>query len=287
MQEMSGMETVSGIEEGNGIEKGSGMETERKREKGILYGVGVGPGDPELITVKAVRILQECDVVAVPQTGEGEKTAWNIARPYIADKPVLSCDMPMTRDAAIRAACHDKAANAISALLEQGKTVVFLTLGDSTIYSTYGYIHQRILQRGYEARFIPGVPSFCAAAAATGQALCEDGEMLHIIPASHATTETGLDLPGSKVLMKAGKELLAVRDKLQQRGQLTNAVLVERCGMAGERIWRDWSTLHEPTGYFSVVLVKEQQQQAPQDSHASHAPQQTVNHPDQQKEGAE
>lgn len=229
----------------------------RTEKPGILYGVGVGPGDPELITVKAVRILEECDIVAVPQTGEGEQTAWNIARRYIADKPVLSCEMPMTRDTAIRAACHDKAATAISALLERGKTVVFLTLGDPTVYSTYWYIHQRITQRGYTARLIPGVPSFCAAAAATGQALCEDGEMLHIIPASHATTEAGLDLPGSKVLMKAGRELLAVRDKLQQRGQLANAVLVERCGMAGERILRDWSQLTQPTGYFSVILVKE------------------------------
>lgn len=228
--------------------------------KGILYGVGVGPGDPELLTAKAIRLLRECDAVAAPKSTDGRQTALDIASPYIGqDKSILLFDMPMTHDRQARNASHDAAADALCALLDEGKTVVFLTLGDPTIYSTYWYVHKRVSARGYAAELVPGVPSFCAAAAALGRALCEDGEMLHIIPASHGAVDEGLDLAGSKVLMKAGKSILEVRDKLAARGQLQNAALVERCGMEGQRIVTDLSTMDDPTGYFSIILVKEGQ----------------------------
>ena len=225
--------------------------------KGKLYGVGVGPGNPELLTVKAVRVIQESDVVAVPQAGAGEQAALAIAAEYIGDKPVLHCDMPMTRDRTARDASHDRAADAICALLDEGKTVAFLTLGDPSVYSTCWYVHRRVAARGYAVEMVPGVPSFCAAAAALGRALCEDDEMLHIIPASHGALDAALDLPGGKVLMKAGKAILEVRDRLAARGALQNAALVERCGMKGERIVSDLDTLDDPTGYFSIILVKE------------------------------
>ncbi len=101
---------------------------------------------------------------------------------------------------------------------------------------------------------VPGVPSFCAAAAALGRALCEGSEALHILPASH-----GQALPegGNLVLMKAGKSILDSCRELERAGRLQDAALVERCGMEGERIVTDLSALHEATGYFSVILVKE------------------------------
>ena len=114
------------------------------------------------------------------------------------------------------------------------------------------------MSRGYDAELIPGVPSFCAAAARLGRALCEDGEMLHIIPASHGKEREGLALPGSKVLMKAGRGVLRVREELRESGQLENAALVERCGMEGERLVYDMDELREPSGYFSIILVKEE-----------------------------
>lgn len=227
--------------------------------KGRLYGVGVGPGDPELMTAKAIRLLRVCDIVAAPQSTGGRKTALDIAAPYIAkDKPVRLFDMPMTHDKQARNASHDAAAEAICALLEEGKTVVFLTLGDPTVYSTYWYVHRRVAERGYEAELVPGVPSFCAAAAAMGRALCEDGEMLHIIPATHGRAEEGLSLSGSKVLMKTGKSVLEVRELLRQRGELANAALVERVGMDGQRLVEDLDEMTEASGYFSIILVKEQ-----------------------------
>ena len=165
--------------------------------KGKLYGVGVGPGDPELLTLKAARLLRECDVVAAP---DGERTAYQIAQRFAQGKPTLFCSLPMTRDRAAMAASHEAAADALCALLDEGKTVVFLTLGDPSVYSTYWYIHRLAAARGYAAEMVPGVPSFCAAAAALGRALCEGSEALHILPASH-----GQALPegGNLVLMKA------------------------------------------------------------------------------------
>ena len=226
--------------------------------KGKLYGVGVGPGDPELLTAKAIRILGECDVIAVPQSENGGRTALEIASCYIKGKPVRAFDMPMTHDRAARNASYDAAADAICALLDEGKNVAFLTLGDPTVYSTGWYVHKRVVSRGYDAELIPGVPSFCAAAARLGRALCEDGEMLHIIPASHGKEREGLALPCSKVLMKAGRGVLRVREELRESGQLENAALVERCGMEGERLVYDMDELREPSGYFSIILVKEE-----------------------------
>ena len=94
--------------------------------KGILYGVGVGPGDPELLTAKAIRLLRECDAVAAPKSADGRQTALDIASPYIGqDKTILLFDMPMTHDRQARNASHDAAADALCALLDEGKTVLF------------------------------------------------------------------------------------------------------------------------------------------------------------------
>ena len=227
--------------------------------KGILYGIGVGPGDPELMTRKAVRLIQECDIIAAPQSEGNDKTAMIIAEEFVKDKPVLYCDMPKTRDQAKMDASHDQAADDICALLDEGKTVVFLTLGDPTIYSTYWYVHKRVLARGYDAQLIPGVPSFCAAAAAAGVALVEGSEMLHVIPASHTSTDEGLGMPGTKVLMKAGRSILDVREKLRADGKLAGSVLVERATMQEERVVKNLDELEDPTGYFSVIIVKEEQ----------------------------
>lgn len=228
-------------------------------KQGKLYGIGVGPGDPELMTCKAVRLIGECDVVAVPKGGTGEQTALAIAAKWIKNQQILHCDMPMTRDQQVLNACHDQAADDICALLDAGKTVVFLTLGDPAVYSTYWYVHRRVQARGYETQIVPGVPSFCAVAARLGQALCEGSQMLHIIPASHNATAEGLALPGNKILMKAGRSILEVRDLLEAEGKGNTAALVERCGMEGERVVRDLRELDDPTGYFSVILVREEQ----------------------------
>lgn len=226
-------------------------------KKGTLYGIGVGPGDPELMTLKAVRILNQCDIVATPKSEGNEKTALNIAKQFIEGKKIIHFDMPMTRDKQKMQESHKIASDSICKLLDEGKTVAFLTLGDPSIYSTYWYVHRLILERGYEAKIIAGVPSFCAAAASLNMALVEGSEMLHIIPASHESTDDGLSLSGTKVLMKAGKSILDVREKLRKQGRLKTSALVERATMPEERVVHDLDLLDNPTGYFSIIISKE------------------------------
>ena len=224
--------------------------------RGKLYGVGVGPGDPELLTLKAVRILKEADVIAVPDKGSGERTALGIVQAYVAGKEQLICVTPMVRDQAVLDAAHDRIAGDICALLEKGKNVAFITLGDPTVYATYMYIHRRVLARGYEAVLVPGVPSFCAVAARLNTSLCEQSQRLLIVPASHKDVEDCLDVDANLVFMKAGREIGALKEKLSDHGLLESASLVANCGMEGEQVWERFADMPENTGYFSVVLVK-------------------------------
>lgn len=228
---------------------------------GVLYGVSVGPGDPELITLKAVRIIRACDVVAVPRSGENELVAFNIARqavPELADKEVLALYMPMTRDKEELARTRAEAAEAVSRYLEQGRDVAFLTLGDASIYSTYSYIHKLIQARGYQVSVIAGVPSFCAAAARLGEgSLTEASQPLHIIPASYAGVDEGLGWNGTKVLMKTGRSIEKVKAKLKERGLYCHAKMVQKCGMEGERVFASLDDTDADTSYFSIIVVRD------------------------------
>lgn len=225
-------------------------------EKGKLYGVGVGPGDPELLTRKAERVLREADIVAVPDKGAGEKTALNIVSDLVAGKELLYCPAPMVRDQAVLEASYQESADRICARLDEGKTVAFITLGDPTVYSTYIYVHKKVLARGYEAELIPGVPSFCAVAARLNTSLCEGAERLLIVPASHDAADC-LDIRANKVFMKAGKAIGELQAQLAERGLLEHASLVANCGMEGELVCPRFADMTDGTGYFSIVLVKE------------------------------
>lgn len=224
--------------------------------RGILYGVGVGPGDPELLTLKAKRIITEADVIAVPDKGSGERTALKIASSLVEGKPLLLCAAPMVRDQAQLEAAYRRNAEQVIAYLEQGKTVAFLTLGDPSIYSTYLYTHRLVAEAGYETQIIPGVPSFCAVAAALGGGLCEGSDRLLIVPASHRDMEDCLSVDANLVFMKAGREIGALRATLADRGLLEGASMVENCGMETERVCPRFADAPEDSGYFSLVVVK-------------------------------
>ena len=223
-------------------------------EKGTLYGVGVGPGDPELMTLKAVKTALHCDLIAVPRKEAANCTALKIAlgaAPALAEKPLLTVDMPMTKDAAILEESYRKGAALLESALAQGKNICFLTLGDPTVYSTYMYLHQRVRADGYPTAIVPGVTSFCAAAAVLGIPLCENGQQLHIIPGTYVPTEA-LRLPGVKVMMK--NNLPATLSALRQSG--ATAAMVENCGMENEKIYRKLEEIPEDAGYFSLLIVK-------------------------------
>ena len=180
---------------------------------GKLYGVGVGPGDPELLTLKALRVIGESDVIAVPGRRPRETVAYRIAAEACKDmgqKELLGIHMPMTKDEDELEKSHEEGIKLLREQLDQGKSVAFLTLGDPTVYSTYIYLHHRAAELGYETEIVSGVPSFCAAAARLNTEIAKKAEQIHIVPASYQVQEA-LELPGTKILMKAGKQLPKVK----------------------------------------------------------------------------
>ena len=222
-----------------------------------LYGVSVGPGDPELLTLKAIRTICEADVVAVPNIGHKRQTAYAIAEEYLKDKELLDCPTPMTKERSVAIAAYEDIAGKLCDLLDQGKTVAYLCLGDIAIYSTYIYVHDIVVARGYEAEIVPGVTSFSAVAAKLGMALCEGPERLLVAPVMAADVDEILDVPANKVFMKSGKAVRELRDKLAQRGQLDHASMVANCGLPDEKVFERFADIEDDTDYFSVVIVKD------------------------------
>ena len=226
-------------------------------ERGVLYGVSVGPGDPELITLKAVRTIREADVVAVPDIGHKRQTAYAIAEAYLDGKELLDCSTPMTKDRTVAEAAYEKIADDLCALFDAGKSVAYLCLGDIAIYSTYIYVHDLVVARGYEAEIIPGVTSFSACAAKLGISLCEGPERLLVAPVMASDVDEALDVPANKVFMKSGRAVHELRDKLAARGELDRASMVANCGLPDEKVFEHLADIDGDGDYFSVVIVKE------------------------------
>ena len=224
---------------------------------GILYGVGVGPGDPELMTLKAVRMIRENPVIAVPGTDPRSSTAYQIAVqavPELAEKELIFADLPMIRDREKLKEIHAGTARRMEEYLDRGKNVVFLTLGDPTVYSTFSYLQHIVEADGYETGLVSGVTSFCAAAACLNQPLVEWQEPLHILPAVHMK-ELKLKENGTYVLMKSGRRMADAREVLRSSGRRVS--MVENCGMPGERVYRDLEEVPDRSGYFSVLIARE------------------------------
>ena len=229
--------------------------------RGKLYSVGIGPGDPELMTLKSVRLLKECDVVALPLGDNGIMTAKAIVNQVVNldEKEQINIYMPMTKDMAAMDKAHREGADAIEKLLDEGKNVVFITLGCPTVYATYIYVHKLVLKDGYDAELVAGVTSICAVAARLNTSLCERAEPLIVLPGSYKESSKFLDGPGNKVLMKSASEIGRVRDELRERGLIKNSGMVERCGLPGEKVYFDLEEIDPASSYFSVILVKEKE----------------------------
>ena len=221
---------------------------------GTFYGVGVGPGDPELMTLKAVRVLEGCPVLAVPQTASGEMTAYSIARQAarLEDKILLPLKFTMSRDRQKQHQAHVEAAQAVRAHLLEGRDVAMAVLGDVAVFSTYCYLKEE----GFSCVMVPGVPSFCAVAARLGRSLTTMNQPFHIIPGGGGETALGaLDLPGSKILMKSGKNMAAVLEELEQRGLLSQAGMVQNCGLPGEQVFHSLEDKPLAEGYFTTLII--------------------------------
>ena len=226
---------------------------------GTLYGVSVGPGDPELLTLKAVRIIKACPVIATPKTA-GEKTlALNIAAGAVdlSGKEILPLDFPMTRDHATLRAGHRAAADAVAVHLKAGRDVALLNLGDVSVYSTFAYVKNLLEEDGFPVVMIPGVTSFCAVAATLGQSLTTMHQPVHIFPASSGPTDEALKLKGTKVLMKTGRSMPEVRAAIEAAGLKEKTGLVQNCGLPNEQVCHNLDDASDDISYFTTIIVKE------------------------------
>lgn len=224
---------------------------------GTLYGVGVGPGDPRLMTYLAVDTIKRCQVIAVPADGKEKAVAYRIASGIVEDidrKECIDLTTPMTKDRAVLNAAYQAAADRIIEQLSQGKDVACLTLGDPTIYSTYIYIHRLVKARGYATQIINGIPSFCAVSARLEDSLVDRSEQLHIIPSTYGVEEA-LKLPGTKVLMKAASKMPLVKEALKRSNM--KCAMIENCGMPKEHIYHNADDIPDQASYYSIVVVKE------------------------------
>ncbi len=225
--------------------------------KGIAYGVGVGPGDPEYMTLKAVRLIRENRVIAVPGQAAKESAAYKIAVqavPELAEKELVPVYMPMVKDRKLIDAEHRKGAELLKSYLDRGENVVFLTLGDPSIYCTFSYIQHYLEADGYPVELVSGITSFCAAAARLNLPLAEWDEPIHIVPAVHKT-EDRLEQDGNYVLMKSASHMKEVKALLLSSGRKVSAVV--NCGMENEAVYRSAEEIPDDAGYFSLIIAKE------------------------------
>lgn len=231
-------------------------------KQGILYGIGVGPGDPELLTLKAVRALGEVDVIfAAASTKNDYSTAYGIAKPHLKDDVrVVQLGFPMTKDKAELQRAWKANAEIVVEVLNKGENAAFLTLGDPLTYSTYGYLQQTLkdLDPNLRLQAIPGITSFHAAASKVGLVLTESKESLLITSgvADPDKLEQQLDVADNAVILKAYKNFEEIRDTLTRLRLADKTVLVSRLGMDNESILMDIKDAPKQPHYFSLALVK-------------------------------
>ena len=234
--------------------------------KGTLYGIGVGPGDPELLTVKAARILGLVDLVAVPVSREDkESLAKRIAGSYIRPGcPVLEIEFPMTREQAVLEDAWLEARSSLQQKLDVGQSVAFITLGDPMLYSTYIYLYRQFIEAGYSVQTIPGISAFGAAASAAGVPLVFGSEKMAIIPGEilAASEPNAYDVFETLVLFKVARAYDRIVELLAEAGRLKNSVLVISCGLPEEQVVDDLETLvGKKIPYFSLIIARKESDQ--------------------------
>ena len=222
-----------------------------------LYGVGVGPGDPELMTIKAVNAVRNSVTVCFVGKSEASSVAFNIAKqaiPEIEEKKKVCIDFPMTKDKDILEEGHTKITALIKDLLMDGD-VALLTLGDPGVYATYSYIAERLKKENIQIITIAGITSFSAAAAKLSIPLTLADEELHIIPSSYSFEEA-FNLEGTLVFMKSGRSYEKLAKYIKENKSDRNVYMVENCGMKDEKIFIGAKNLPESSGYFTLIIVR-------------------------------
>ncbi len=231
------------------------------KKKGKLYGIGVGPGDPDLLTLKAVRTMNQSDIVFTAASSKNcYSLAVEIARPHLSKHVrIITLPFPMTSDKTLAQKAWDKNALQIGKMLDQGKTVSFLTLGDPCTYSTFGYILKSLktTMPGAQVETIPGITSFHAAAARLNRTLVEAEESLLITSGAYGGSHLRKCTTDVRnvVMMKAYKNVKDINVALKEVGFCDN-VAISRCGRVDEKIYLDIDELETMNpDYWTLILA--------------------------------
>ena len=226
-------------------------------KKGKFYGIGVGVGDPENITVKATKKLHEVDVIVLPEAKSGEgSTAFNIVREYL--KPGVEqmfLEFPMIKDVEARKIFRKNNADKVSAELEKGKNVAFLTIGDPMTYSTYTYVLEHIAD-DVEVETVAGITSFNSIAARLNVPLMIGDEDVKVVSVNRKTDiYKEIENNDNLVLMKISRNFEKIKKAIIETGNKENAVIVSDCGKDNEVIYWDIESVEE-VPYFSTMILK-------------------------------
>ena len=224
--------------------------------KGITYCVGVGCGDPELMTLKALRVIRENRVIAVVGENYQNALAYKIALqnvPQLPQKEILALPMPMTKQTDVIRKYQQQNTCRIESYLDKGENVVALTLGDPSVYSSLHYLRKMLLEHNYPVQTISGVTSFCEVANTLNIPLSQwDGE-IHILPALYQKSFT--DFPkGTLVLMKASENVALLKQYIRANG--LSAWAVEHCGMEKQKIHYGVDNIPDKLPYFTIIIVQ-------------------------------
>ena len=228
-------------------------------EKGKLYGIGVGPGDTELLTLKAARILESVPVVFSPKSSkEKDSIALSIVKPILEKRDdykrlmVVAPIFPMIEDKSELEKIWDSAAEMIAQYLDSGRDVAFVTLGDTSIFSTYSYVQKRLIGK-YEIETVPGITSFTACAAARNKALVEQNQILTVVPKIDDRLEEVLEYSDSIVLMKASRNTNDLEKTIEEKERKKEIYSVQNCTRENEKIIEGFS--HEKP-YLTTTIIK-------------------------------
>lgn len=226
----------------------------------MIYLVGIGPGDPELLTVKAARLIKKADIVYVPQSRhDGRSVAEKIIEPYVSPETVCMVHFPMNSDRKEVKANYNKLASSMAEKDKKGLVQVFVTLGDPAIYSTAHYLGQELAALGTACESVPGIPSFGLAANRSGLALGSGRENIGIITMPDSVDALAREALAhdALVIMKVNKKLPVLLEFVQKYSP-ESAMLTHCLGMENEAIF---NLLHDAVpldsiGYFSTALIR-------------------------------
>ncbi|PRY77288.1 precorrin-2/cobalt-factor-2 C20-methyltransferase [Yoonia maritima] len=223
---------------------------------GVLYGVGLGPGAPDLITLRAARLIEDAKVVAYPSLAGGDSFARAIAADLIAsDAQEIVMDVPMTVERAPAQAAYDTGAAQIAAALDAGRDVVCLCEGDPFFYGSFMYLYARLSDK-YQVEIVPGVTSITACAARAGMPLAARNERLTVLPGPLPEGELRTRIEGAEsvVIMKVGRHLAKIRAVIDDLGLTDSAMYVERATLPQEVVL-PLAEAPEKAPYFSMILL--------------------------------